>query len=204
VTAPVDDTTTDGDRRISPSVPEAELDHRPFGTGRRVPMTEPLYLELLGFIWDEAATLDRDDLAGWLQFLDEDLVYTMPVRVTRRRAIGSEFHPDMMHFDETYHSIRFRIRRFLETTAWSEDPPSRARRSVTSVRVWQTDEPSVYEVASSLVLLRTQDDDYRVDIVTAERQDRVRMGADRTFTLLRRQILLDQSTVGTPNLAIFL
>jgi 3-phenylpropionate/cinnamic acid dioxygenase small subunit len=163
-----------------------------------------MYLELLGFLWEESATLDRDDLLGWLALLADDLVYTMPVRVTRKRNTGSEFDPEMMHFDEDIDSLRFRIRRFLETTAWSEDPPSRVRRSVTAVRAFATDDPDEYDVSSSLVLVRTQDDDFRLDVVTAERLDRIRDEGDLTFKLARRQILLDQSTVSTPNLAIFL
>jgi 3-phenylpropionate/cinnamic acid dioxygenase small subunit len=109
-----------------------------------------------------------------------------------------------MHFDENYHSLSFRIRRFLETTAWSEDPPSRVRRSVTGVRVFATATPGEFDVASSLVLIRTQDDDYQMDIVTAERQDRLRFVGPLDVELCRRRILLDQSTVSTPNLAIFL
>jgi 3-phenylpropionate/cinnamic acid dioxygenase small subunit len=175
-----------------------------FGRGPQLRPSDPMYLELLGFLWEESATLDRDDLLGWLALLADDLVYTMPVRVTRKRNTGSEFDPEMMHFDEDIDSLRFRIRRFLETTAWSEDPPSRVRRSVTAVRAFATDDPDEYDVSSSLVLVRTQDDDFRLDVVTAERLDRIRDEGDLTFKLARRQILLDQSTVSTPNLAIFL
>ena len=110
----------------------------------------------------------------------------------------------MMHLDEEYSSLKFRVKRFLETQAWSEDPPSRTRRFVTGVRVYKTDTDGDYDVSSSLLLTRTQDDDYRVDIVTAEREDRIRLGDNHAPRLVRRQILIDQSTVGTPNLAIFL
>ncbi|MCU1458770.1 MAG: hypothetical protein JWL73_2862 [Actinomycetia bacterium] len=175
-----------------------------FGRGERVRPSDPVYLEILGFLWDEAATLDQDDLTEWLSLLDEDITYIMPVRVTRKRGTGSEFDPAMMHFDEDIASLRFRVRRFLETTAWSEDPPSRVRRTVTAVRVYRTDAPHEFEVTNSLLLVRTQDDDYRLDIVTAERRDRVRRYGDDSFKLAQRTILLDQATVSTPNLAIFL
>jgi 3-phenylpropionate/cinnamic acid dioxygenase small subunit len=175
-----------------------------YGSGQRLRASEPVYLDLLGFLWDEASTLDKNDLAGWLDFLDPHILYTMPVRVTRRRDTGSEFHAAMMHLDEEYSSLKFRVKRFLETQAWSEDPPSRTRRFVTGVRVYKTDTDGDYDVSSSLLLTRTQDDDYRVDIVTAEREDRIRLGDNHAPRLVRRQILIDQSTVGTPNLAIFL
>jgi 3-phenylpropionate/cinnamic acid dioxygenase small subunit len=175
-----------------------------FATGRRVRSTEVMYLELLEFVWDEAAMLDRDDLAGWRDLLADDLVYTMPVRVTRGRGDGDEFHPEMMHFDEDRASIGFRIKRVLETRAWSEDPPSRVRRIVTGVQVFETEVPGEFDVSSSLLLLRTQDDDFRPDLVTGERHDLLRRDDTGRITLAARRILLDQSTVGTPNLAVFL
>jgi phthalate 3,4-dioxygenase beta subunit len=174
-----------------------------FATGRKLRYTDPRYLELLGFAWDEAATLDHNDLDGWLDLLTADVTYVMPVRVTRRRGAGSEIHPEMVHLDEDHASLAFRIRRLTTTKAWSEDPPSRTRRFVTGVMAYETDEPDEFDVASSLLLMRNQDDDYRVDIVTAEREDRVRFvgGEPR---LARRLVLCDQATIGTPNLAVFL
>jgi 3-phenylpropionate/cinnamic acid dioxygenase small subunit len=175
-----------------------------FGQGRRLRPSEPAYLELLGFLWDEAAVLDRDDLTAWLELLDRDLVYTMPVRVTKMRCDASEFASGMMHFDEDRSSLAFRIKRFQETQAWSEDPPSRVRRFVTGVIAYESALSGDYDVSSSLLLVRTQDDDFRVDLVTAERRDLVRVRSDGSATLARRQILVDQSTIGTHNLAIFL
>jgi 3-phenylpropionate/cinnamic acid dioxygenase small subunit len=175
-----------------------------FATGRRIRSKEDVYAELLEFLWDEAATLDRDDLASWRDLLADDLVYTMPVRVTKGRNEGDEFHAEMMHFDEDRASIGFRIKRLLDTRAWSEDPPSRVRRIVTGVQAFETEIRGEFDVSSSLLLVRTQDDDFRPDLVTGERHDRLRQRADGQIELAARRILLDQSTVGTPNLAIFL
>ena len=110
----------------------------------------------------------------------------------------------MMHLEDDYNSLGFRIRRFEETRAWSEDPPSRTRRFVSNVRASETETADEYDVASSLLLTRNQDDDFRVDIVTAERQDRLRVQRDGSMQLARRTILVDQATIGTPNLAVFL
>jgi 3-phenylpropionate/cinnamic acid dioxygenase small subunit len=174
-----------------------------FGAGRRLRPTEPAFLELLGFLWDEATLLDHDDLLGWRALHAPDISYTMPVRVTRKRNTGSEFHDQMMHLDEDYNSLGFRIRRFEETNAWAEDPPSRTRRFVTNVRAFETDLAGEYDVSSALLLTRNQDDDYRVDIVTAERQDRLRSDGTGGFRIARRVVLVDQATIGTPNLAVF-
>ncbi|WP_068072261.1 aromatic-ring-hydroxylating dioxygenase subunit beta [Novosphingobium lentum] len=175
-----------------------------FGAGRRLRATEPRYMEVLDFLWEEASVLDRDDLIGWKAMLDQAIVYRMPVCVTRKRHSGESFETATMHFDEDYLSIAFRIRRFVETQAWAADPPTRARRFVTGVRVWQGATPDVFDVTSSLLLVRSADDDYRTDILTAERFDRVRFAADGTPLLRDRKIIADQSTIGTHNLAVFL
>lgn len=176
----------------------------PFGAGRRLRATEPRYLEVLEFLWDEAAILDRDDLGGWKAMLDEAIVYRMPVCVTRKRNSGESFETPTMHFDEDYLSIAFRIRRFTETQAWAADPPTRTRRFVTGVRAWESSAADTVEVTSSLLLVRSADDDYRTDLVTAERFDRIRFTADGTPRLLERKIVADQTTIGTHNLAVFL
>ena len=175
-----------------------------FGSGRRLRATDPRYVELLEFLWEEAATLDRDDLLGWRALLDEELIYRMPVCVTRKRRSGESYETETMHFDEDYQSICFRIRRFEETQAWAADPPSRARRFVTGIRAWEGRGKGVYDVTSSLLLVRTADDDFRADLLTAERFDRVRITEEGALRLLERKIVADQTTIGTHNLAVFL
>lgn len=187
--------------KIAQSPPE---DSRGFGDGRRLRATEGRYLEVLDFLWEEAAVLDRDDLSGWKAMLDEKIVYRMPVCVTRKRRSGESFETETMHFDEDYLSIAFRIRRFEETQAWAADPPTRTRRFVTGVRAWEAPGMSLYEVTSSLLLVRSTDDDYRTDMLTAERFDRIRFAEDGSAKLVERKIIADQSTIGTHNLAVFL
>src|ERR1700749_206841 len=157
-----------------------------FGSGRRLHATEPRYLELLSFLWDEAAVLDHDDLSGWRDLLETEIRYRMPVCVTRSRRGGGSFETEAVHFDEDYASLCFRIRRFLETQAWAADPPTRARRFVTGVRAWEGRGRGVYDVASSLLLVRTSDDDFKTDLVTAERSDRIRFDAEGAARLLER------------------
>lgn len=176
----------------------------PFGVGVRLRAADKRYMEALEFLWEEAATLDRDDLLGWRDLLDPAIRYRMPVCLTRKRGSGESFETEAMHYDEDFGSLGFRIRRFLETQAWAADPPSRARRFVTGVRVWEGRGEGIYDVGSSLLLVRTTDDDYRTDLLTAERQDRLRVSADGAVRLLERKILCDQTTIGTHNLAIFL
>ncbi len=172
--------------------------------GRRIKASEPRYMELLDFLWEEAAALDRHDHVAWKAMLDPDVRYVMPVCVTRRRGTGEAYATEAVHFDEDYHSLSFRIRRIEETLAWAMDPAPRARRFVTTIRAWESDEPGVFDVNSSLLLHRTAEDDFRTDVITALRMDKVRDAGDGKHLLLARKIIADQSTIGTHNLAMFL
>src|SRR3546814_3349340 len=79
--------TYDAAEISSPTMPE-------FGTGVRLRATDPRYLEILDFLWDEAAILDRDDLAEWRDMLDVNLSYRMPVCLTRNRASQETYRSD--------------------------------------------------------------------------------------------------------------
>lgn len=172
--------------------------------GDRVSLADPAYLQILEFLWEEAAVLDDDDVITWLAMLDENIRYRMPVCVTRRRGSKESYETEAMHLDESMYSLRIRVQRITETLAWAMDPANRTRRAVTSVRVWKTSEPAVFSVTSSFILTRTQDDEYKADIVTGKRFDLIRQLPDGSLRLLDRKILADQTTLGTHNLAIFL
>ncbi|MDQ1695779.1 MAG: hypothetical protein QOJ03_1132, partial [Frankiaceae bacterium] len=60
-----------------------QTDLRP--TTERVHVGDPLHFEIVEFLEDEAALLDHARLLDWLAVLAPDLVYRMPVRVTRMR-----------------------------------------------------------------------------------------------------------------------
>lgn len=173
--------------------------------GRPVPVTESRYLELLGFLWSEAATLDAADNRSWVdKFIAPDISYVMPVCLTRRRDSPESYESEAYHFLENYESLLRRVQRADTTQAWAVDPPPRARRFVTSVSVWETAKPQEYDVSSSLLVVRTQDDSYSPDLLTAVRYDSIRFSSDEGPKLARRKIVADQTTIGMSNLAIFL
>src|SRR3546814_8235782 len=110
-----------------------------------------------------------------------------PPRSTRTDTL----FPYTTLFRSDYPSICFRIRRFVETQAWAADPPTRVRRFVTSVRAWEGRGRGIFDVTSSLLLVRTSDDDYRPDLITAERFDRICFDANDVPTLLERKIIAE-------------
>ncbi|MCO2636582.1 aromatic-ring-hydroxylating dioxygenase subunit beta, partial [Pseudomonas aeruginosa] len=80
---------------------------------------------------------------------------------------------------------------------------SRTRRLVTNVFVEETEKGDEFVVTSYLLLTRNRFKDHHVDIISGERRDVLRLTEDG-FKLARREVILDQAVLGTPNLAVFL
>lgn len=167
------------------------------------PLDEQVYREVRDFLHTEAELLDDGRLRDWLDLLTDDVIYRMPVRITRERGAGSEFVDNMTHFEEDRHTLEMRVRRLETHSAWAEDPPSRTRHFVSNIRVHARDKDAGVHVKSNLLLYRNRGDSPHYDLLSAERHDIVRQ-VEGNWKLARRVILLDQSTVGTLNLSIFL
>jgi 3-phenylpropionate/cinnamic acid dioxygenase small subunit len=175
------------------------------GASTVVPPGSDLYNRVLSFYYSESQMIDDGELEAWTKLLHPHLRYRMPVRVTRRRNAETSFAKGMGHFWDTYESICLRVRRLTDTKkAWAEDPPSRTRHFVTNLRVREDATGNVH-VRSNLLLTRSRWDDTSYELISAERRDVLATGSGALgFLLLRRNILVDQTTLGTVNLAIFL
>ena len=91
----------------------------------------------------------------------------------------------------------------MAKSAWAEDPPSRTRRFVTNVRVAESETAGEYEVVSYLYVERSRLDNPDNETISAERRDIWRL-VDGAYKLASREIIVDQSTLGMSNFAIFL
>lgn len=172
-------------------------------SGKRIPLGSESYNRILEALYEEAAALDERRFDDWVAMLATDLSYTAPLRLTRN---GPNKDRDVVrtakHFDDNYESILMRTGR-LSKSAWAEDPPSRTRRFVTNVRAAETANADEFEVVSYLYVERSRFDDYRNETITAERRDIWRKDGEG-LKLARREIIVDQSTLGMSNFAIFL
>jgi 3-phenylpropionate/cinnamic acid dioxygenase small subunit len=121
--------------------------------------------------------------------------------VTRSVDDGDELTPGLAHFDETKGSIAARILRLAEPTAWAEHPRSRTRHLVTNVRVWSLDDG--YAVRSALLFVRSRGGAPGSEVLAGERRDVLRRGGPGLL-LARREIVLDQASLGVSNLSTFL
>lgn len=173
-------------------------------TGERVPLGSPLYNGIVEYLYEEASLLDQLRLQEWGARLATDLVYTAPLRQTLGSARqAATFVRTMQHFHDDYRSVMGRIMRLTGKSAWAEDPPSRTRRLVTNVLVHTTAKPDEFAVVSYLLITRSRFNFDEFDLISGERHDVLRRDG-ASFKLARREILLDQAVLGTPNLAIFL
>lgn len=173
--------------------------------GVLVPIGSAVYNQILQFLYVEARLLDETRLKEWGATLAEDLLYTAPLRETRPVSQqAASVVRTMQHYHDDWRSVMGRIVRLTGTkSAWAEDPPSRTRRLVTNVMVEETDTPQEYSVRSYLLVTRSRFNFDEFDLISAERRDVLRVDGEG-FKLARREILLDQAVLGTPNLAIFL
>lgn len=154
------------------------------------------------FLNEGAALLDGWELGAWFDRLTEDVVYRVPVRQTRERGADSPFSAEAFHYDDDHGSLATRVERLEKPQSWSNNPPPRTRRFVSNVRVGERDGEEV-AVRSNLLLRRSQGDSPEAEILTAERADRLReVGSG--LALARRTVYLDETVLGTKDLAPFL
>ncbi|MCU6453114.1 3-phenylpropionate/cinnamic acid dioxygenase subunit beta [Sphingomonas sp. A2-49] len=171
---------------------------------RRVPIGSPLYNRLLETYYHEAEMLDELRFADWTDWLATDLRYTAPQRLTRLLADHDKsIDRSVMHFDESYNTIKARVKRLNGNSAFAEDPPSRTRRLVTNIRVETTATADEYKVRGYFLLTRSRFEQSKLAVMSGERHDIVRDLGER-FELVSRETILDQAVLGMPNLAIFL
>ena len=154
------------------------------------------------FLYREAQLLDDERQDEWFTLLSPEIAYQVPIRVTRERSKGAGFSQRAFHMDETYTSLQTRVRRLESEYAWAEDPPSRTRRFVTNVRAWQPDSARI-DARSNLLLYRGRYDSPGSQLLAAERHDEL-VRLDGELKLARRVVLIDQTTLATHNLAVFL
>lgn len=168
---------------------------------------ERLQHEVEQLLYHEAQLLDTGQFSAWLDLLADDIVYHAPVRVTRERGQQPDFSLEMEHFWDDRETLNLRVERLKTEFAWAEDPPSRTRHFVSNVRIAPGADPGEFDVASYLLVYRNRGEEATADLISAQRQDvwrRVEQpGGERAWRLCRRQILFDQATLGTKNLAIF-
>lgn len=172
------------------------------GASESVAVDTATYTLAAQFLALEARLLDegRDD--EWLELLDEDLLYTVPARQAAL-PLSEEINRHAWRIRDTKAHVVTRVKRGDGGHAYSEVPPSRTSRLVGSILVERTEREDVIAVFSTLLLYRQRGIDVHFDLIPARRNDLLRLTAEGP-RLLRREVILTETTLKTPNLGVFL
>jgi len=160
----------------------------------------PLYGAVVEFLYREAELLDTYRFSEWLEFFAEDVRYDMPVRTNQFRAGGEGFQ-EMAFFDETYISLKTRVKRLETEFAWAETPPSRTRHYVSNVLVAPGERADELAVRLNFMITRTRAD-HGYQMFTGRREDTLRRDAAGRLKIARRRILGDQTVLTNTNLSV--
>jgi 3-phenylpropionate/cinnamic acid dioxygenase small subunit len=171
---------------------------------QRIPINERIALqyEVEQWLYHEAELLDSWDFDGWLDLFTDDAVYEMPIRLNMDGWRQPDVSFDFLIFDDDRETLQIRVDRLKTEFAWAEIPPSRTRRFVTNVRIQEVDPNQSLMVRSHLLIYRSRAGDPKVDLVSGERYDTLRV-QEGSLKLARRVFIVDQASINTRNLAIF-
>lgn len=167
-----------------------------------------LWWQVQRFLHYEAELLDHREFDAWLDVLDEDIQYRMPlVRNVRRDAVSQEFSGkhDAAWFDEGIDTLRQRVAQIKTGIHWAEEPASRVSHLVTNIRVMnvEPDESGGERVSvSSRFLIYQNRLQSEVSLFVGKRRDVLRR-RDGQWKILSRDIYLDQNVLLSKALTIF-
>lgn len=154
------------------------------------------------WLYREAKLLDDIDFDGWFSLMHPSLLYQMPVRVNMEGIERPDYSMEMFAFNDDIELLKIRVDRLKTDYAWAELPPSRTRRLVSNVRVEEYVPNEKAVVSSYLMIYRSRSTDIHHDLISGERRDEFTY-ADGEWKLSKRFFLIDQTTINTRNLAIF-
>ncbi|PGY13084.1 aromatic-ring-hydroxylating dioxygenase subunit beta [Bacillus sp. AFS031507] len=154
------------------------------------------------WLYDEAQLLDDIEFDDWFHLMHSSLRYQMPVRVNKEGVERPDYSTDMFTFNDDIELLKLRVERLKTDYAWAEIPPSRTRRFVSNVRVKDFVEGEKAVVKSNLLIYRSRSTDIHHDLISGERNDEF-LFEDGKWKLSKRVFIVDQTTINTRNLAIF-
>jgi 3-phenylpropionate/cinnamic acid dioxygenase small subunit len=149
------------------------------------------------WLYREARLLDERRLDEWLELLDEELHYWMPMR--RNIKFGEwdrEFtDPDteINWFNEGKSILEGRIRQLQTGVHWPEEPVSRFEHIVSNVEIVRVEGDQI-NVNSKFFCYQNRLQD-EVNIWVGRREDLLRRDAETGFKLLKRKIILAQNVM---------
>lgn len=160
--------------------------------------------EVKAFLYFEARLLDTERWEEWLGLMHDEVHYWMPGIENRRREdkLGQYSAEHMAYFDDGLRDLTRRVTRFMQPSAWAENPPTRNVHMVTNIEAFETSDKNDLEVHSCIYSVRSRGLDEHMEII-ARREDVLRR-EDSELKIYRRKILIPNATLPCKNINTFL
>jgi 3-phenylpropionate/cinnamic acid dioxygenase small subunit len=162
------------------------------------------------FLYDEAELLDSRKFKEWLELLDDDIVYFMPMR--RNVKFGQHAEREntklgegISWFDEDKWTLTKRVEQILTGVHYAEEPLSRICHMVSNVRITDIEgdvaSPEVVTVQSRFLVYQNRVERENYTLI-GKRTDLLRKDG-ASWRIKRREIILDQNVLLAKNLTAF-
>ncbi|MDO8315358.1 MAG: aromatic-ring-hydroxylating dioxygenase subunit beta [Rugosibacter sp.] len=151
----------------------------------------------------EARLLDDERFNEWLELLEDDVRYRMPVterRFRKDRSAPLAFGTGYI-FDDTKARLGMRVGRLQSGLVWAEDPRNNVRRIISNVEIWQGAEANEAEVYSIVTIHRSRIDGEEKRFVAGRRD--VWRETTQGWRLALRELKLDNAVVLDSNMNTF-
>ena len=165
--------------------------------------------EISEFLYQEAEILDDRRFTEWLDLLDDDIRYWMPMRRNvKSNEMDREFTrkgQDINWFDEGKDTLERRVNQILTGVHWAEEPLSRIRHLITNVQLLNatpsSSDPSEVSVRCRFLVYRNRVQT-ETDFLIGKREDTLRK-VNGSWKIAERKITLDQNVLLAKNLTFF-
>ena len=157
-----------------------------------------------------------DQYQQWLALVSPEVQYIMPSRtnlMVNNRERGNEHMisverelegPDSLGCpvrEESYVHLMVRVERAYQINSWSENPPARTRRIIGNVEVME-DKGEELSVLSNFHLYYARPGSEN-HMYAGQRRDVLKRTED-SFTILRRELVMDYANIDQPTLGLLL
>lgn len=143
--------------------------------------------QISAFYAYETMLLDENRLREWLDLMDAEVRYVMPMRETRLGPPRSSSNPTFYLYNDDKDSLITRVARLETGMALVESPASATQHLVTDICILDRRHEHV-EVRSSFLVVQARDEQNETTFA-GRRIDRLRITPDG-FRVLRRDMLL--------------
>jgi 3-phenylpropionate/cinnamic acid dioxygenase small subunit len=168
--------------------------------GKQVMSDAETFLTAQHFLAREAKLLDERRYDAWLEMLDDDIVYHVPIREARV-DFADEHAGGGYRINDVRSLVETRIKRLNSGQAWAEISPSRTLRLFGSLIAER--DGDIIKAESALIIYRQRGHDDPGELIPVRRQDQLRL-TEGGVKLLRRDAFITEVVLSTPNLGVFI